>query len=83
MSLSLSAKRTVTLVTMDVLLFVEITYAFYRSFHTTGDFSETFLHCYVPVFIPTILVSFVILHWIKRKERAVAARATSPEAVLE
>lgn len=68
MSLSHAAKRAVTLIVMDILIVVELTYAFSRSFATTDDFSETFLRNYVPFFVPTIIIAFVILRRIKRLE---------------
>jgi len=68
--MSLSTKRVVVLICMDVLLVAELTFAFARSFSTTGDFSETFLHCYVPLFLPTILVSWFFLRRIKKLEKA-------------
>jgi len=68
MSLSNRAQRTVTLITMDVLILAELSYAFAKCFATTADFSETFLKAYVPLFLPTIVVAFVILHRIKRRE---------------
>ncbi len=80
MSLSYPAKRIMTLIGMDVLLVAELAYAFYRGFTTTADFSETFLTAYVPLFAPTVLVSFALLQWFKRREAA--AQATSdPGAV--
>ena len=68
MSLSHTAKRAVTLIVMDVLIVVELTYAFAKCFSTPDDFSETFLRCYVPLFVPTIVIAFIILGRIKRLE---------------
>jgi hypothetical protein len=83
MSLSLSAKRTITLVTMDVLILAELTYAFLRCVNTTADFSETFLSCYVPLFVPTIVVSFIILRRIKRREAALMEALDESTAFVE
>lgn len=71
--MSLSAKRTVTLIIMDILILAELTYAFSQCFTTKGDFSETFLSCYVPLFIPTMVIAFIVLRRIKRREAAEAA----------
>jgi len=68
MSLSHAAKRAVTLITMDVLIIAELTYTFSKCFNTTADFSETFLHCYVPLFVPTIALAYIVLWRIKRLE---------------
>lgn len=78
MSLSNSAKRTVTLITMDVLILAELSYAFAKCFSTTADFSDTFLRAYVPLFVPTIVVAFVILNRIKRREAREMEAAQQP-----
>jgi hypothetical protein len=83
MSLSLSAQRTLTLVCMDVLIVAELTYAFLRCANTTADFSETFLACYVPLFVPTIVVSFILLRRIKRREAALLDAVAGPSAACE
>ncbi|WP_029459972.1 hypothetical protein [Solidesulfovibrio alcoholivorans] len=75
MNLSNAARRAVVLITMDVLIVVELTYAFSKCFSGTGDFSETFLKAYVPLFAPTIIGAFILLGRIKRRERREAAAA--------
>jgi hypothetical protein len=84
MSLSHSAKRAVTLIVMDILIVAELTYAFSKCFTTTADFSETFLTTYVPVFLPTVIVAFVVLWRIKRLEaRDMAAAETAAQPAVD
>ncbi len=86
MSLSNAARRAITLITMDILIVAELTYAFSKCLGTTDDFSETFLRAYVPLFVPTIIVAFVALRRIKKREArelAEAEAAGEPRTVLE
>lgn len=81
--MTFSTKRTITLICMDILLVAELTYAFAKSFSTTGDFSETFLHCYVPMFVPTIVVPLCILKYFKRREKAAQSAMETSQTALE
>ncbi len=83
MDLPLSRKRIVTLIIMDILIVAELTYAFARCFTTSNDFSETFLASYVPLFVPTIVISFFVLRRIKRQEAALLPDAEASGAVVE
>jgi hypothetical protein len=83
MSLSLSAKRTITLIIMDILIVAELTYTFSKCFSTKADFSETFLNSYVPLFVPTMVVALFILWRIKRREKAALLAMEPDRAALE
>lgn len=81
--MSLSTKRAIVLICMDVCIVAELTYAFSRCFFTKGDFSETFLVSYVPLFVPTMIVAFYFLRRIKKQERAAMQAMESGQAALE
>lgn len=81
--MTLSTKRAVVLICMDICIVAELTYAFSRCFFTKADFSETFLVSYVPLFVPTMIVAFYFLRRIKKQEQAAQHAAELGQAALE
>ncbi len=51
--MTLRTNKIVTMIVMDVLLLVEITFAFWKA-SRGEDFSESFIYTYAPMFIPTV-----------------------------
>jgi len=79
--MTLRTNRIVTMIVMDVLLLVEITFAFWKA-SKGEDFSESFIITYAPMFIPTV----TYFMWrLRRINTRIAAEETALESgiVLE
>lgn len=80
--MTLRTNKILTMIVMDVLLLVEITFAFWRA-SRGEDFSESFITIYAPMFIPTVTFFMWRLRRLNKRiaaEEEAAETAAVPEA---